>query len=124
MCRQGLLLSQRKSTNTFYSVSKLGCVIYHPNLLFNNTSVLGFVIFVQNVETQSDTDLHSFNIDDADDIQRVNMNDCVFEIKNKADNEAVINECAYNMFGAGKISYHDIPVGETCRASYLCYHVS
>lgn len=32
---------------------------------------------------------------------RLEANGCAFEIKNTTVNEAAINECAYNMFGAG-----------------------
>lgn len=100
---QGFVVEPEKINKTIpakcceFSTSKPDCVIYHPNSLFVNKNLLAFVITIHDTDSE-DSDV---NIDDIDEIPRVDVNGCAVEMKSTSVNEAAINECAYNMFGAG-----------------------
>lgn len=78
-----------------FSSSKPDCLIYYGKSVFKSNTVLGMTIAI---DSDSNSDV---NIDDIDDMNVGSANGCAFEMKRENINAAAINECMYNMFGAG-----------------------
>ena len=74
-----------------FSTSKPDCIIYHPNTVFVNNTLVGFSVTVYEQAEQSE--------DELTDIKRIITTGCLIEVKSESPDNAAINECVYDMFG-------------------------
>ena len=102
---QGFVVRQNKPNKEIlpnvceYSTSQPDCVVYHTNSLLGN-QVIASIIQIEG-DNSSESEDSIVNIDDMDDFTLTTSSGFAIEIKSDLVSEAAINECYYNMFGAG-----------------------
>ena len=91
------------------STSKPDCIIYHPNTLFINNTLVGFSVTVYEQAEQSE-----------DEIIDIKSTGCSIEVKSESPDNAAINECIYDMFGgATKLITMGLQLGKLVDKAHM-----
>ena len=97
-----------------FSTSKPDCLIYHPNTLFINNTLIGFSVTIYEQAEQSESE------DEIIDVQRIITSGCSIEVKSESPDNAAINECVYDMFGgATKLITMGLQLGKLVDKAHM-----